>query len=408
MQTSLAATGLLYVGDCKMSALSTRSYIQQSHNFYLMPLSNVGDVPEQLDKWVEDGLSGRAKLVTLTAGSDDNASPSGEVIGQGYEIMRRVHDDETGTSWNERVMKVAVRGAIVRSEAFAQAARKGLTQRIKRASTALSALTPEPGRGKRKVTDPAALEQAAGAVLKKHQVEGLLSWKITTIIETKSLRAYGDRPARIEQTQRLQIQVKQNTPAIQRLERHLGWRAYATKSGPGHPAAGVLRGHAPTRLLSLQEAVLSYHHEWLIERDFARLKGRSLSLSPLWLKREESGRSRGHHAIGKVALRGAMTRLLTLAVRLLALAEHEARLNLKHDNQTLTGLYPSRKNRVTPVPTTERLLHAFNRIVVTTIRIGNTIKLYLTPLSDLQRTILSLLGCPADLYQRLTTNLGFA
>jgi transposase len=373
MQTSLVATGLLYVGDCKMGALSTRSYIQQSNNFYLMPLSNVGDVPDQLDKWVEDGLSGRAKLVTLTAGSDDNGSPSGAVIGQGYEITRRVHDDETGTSWNERVM-------IVRSDAFAEAARKGLTQRIKRASAALSALTPEPGRGKRKITDLAALEQAAGAVLKKHQVEGLLSWKITTIIETKSLRAYGDRPARIEQKQRLQIQVKQNTSAIQRVERHLGWRAYAT--------------NAPTRLLSLQEAVLSYHHEWLIERDFARLKGRSLSLSPLWLKRED-------HAIG-------MTRLLTLAVRLLALAEHEARLNLKQDNQSLAGLYPSRKNRVTHVPTTERLLHAFNRIVVTTIRIGNSVKLYLTPLSDLQRTILSLLGCPADLYQRLTTNLGFA
>ena len=225
-------------------------------------------------------------------------------------------------------------------------------------------MTPEPGRGKRQITDPTVLEQAADAVLKKHQVEGLLSWKITTITETKALRAYGDRPARIEQKQRLHIQVKQNSPAIQRLERHLGWRAYAT--------------NAPTRLLSLQEAVLSYHHEWLIERDFARLKGRSLSLSPLWLKRED-------HAIG-------MTRLLTLAVRLLALAEHEARLNLKQDNQTLAGLYPSRKNRVTPVPTTEHLLHAFNRIVVTTIRIGNTVKLYLTPLSDLQRTILSLLG----------------
>ena len=119
--------------------------------------------------------------------------------------------------------------------------------------------------------------------------------------------------------------------------------------------------------------MLAYHHEWLIERDFARLKGRSLSLSPLWLKRED-------HAIG-------MTRLLTLAVRLLALAEHEARLNLKQNHQTLAGLYPSRQNRSTTIPTTERLLRAFNRIVVT--------------------TIVSLLGCPADLYDRLTTNLGF-
>ena len=372
MQTSLREKGLLYVGDCKMSALSTRSYIQDSNNFYLMPLSNVGDVPEQLDQWVEDGLSGRAKIVRLTTSSEDASQPA-QIIGQGYEITRRVHDAKVGTSWNERVM-------IVKSETFAQAARKGLSQRLQKATTALLALTPVPGRGKRPIQDAATLEQTAFAILKKHQVEDLLSWTISTITETKSLRAYGDRPARIEQKQRLQIQVIQNTSAIQRVERHLGWRAYAT--------------NAPKYLLSLQEAVLTYHHEWLIERDFARLKGRSLSLSPLWLKRED-------HAIG-------MTRLLTLAVRLLALAEHEARLNLKQDNQALAGLYPSRKNRRTPAPTTERLLHAFNRIVVTTIQIGKTVKFYLTPLSNLQRTIIRLLGCPSDLYDRLSFNLGLA
>jgi len=354
-------------------------------------------------------LSGRAKTLTLTANPDeDNAGLLTQIIGQGYEITRRVHDDESGTSWSERVM-------IVRSEAFAEAARKGLTQRLEHTTAALSALTPTPGRGKRQFTDAGELEQAAVKILKKHQVDDLLSWKITTVTDTKSLRAYGDRPERIEQKQRLQIQVKQNTRVIQRVEQHLGWRVYVTKSGP-------LRGHAPTRLLTrnapfggLQQAVLTYRHEWLVERDFARLKGRTLSLSPLWLKREESGRSRGHHAIGKVALRGraarfrgwAMTRLLTLAVRLLALAEHEARLKLKQNNQALAGLYPSRKNRRTPIPTTERLLGAFNRIVITTIRIGNIVRLHLTPLSDLQRTILGVLGCPADLYEGLTGNLGF-
>ena len=82
-------------------------------------------------------------------------------------------------------------------------------------------------------------------------------------------------------------------------------------------------------------------------------------------------------------------------------------LNLKQHNQTLAGLYPSRQNRLTAIPTTERLLRAFNRIVVTTIRFGNTVKRYLTPLSDLQRIIVGLLGCPPDLYDRLTINLGF-
>ena len=61
MQTSLSEKGLLYVGDCKMGALNTRAYVQQSKNYYLMPLANIGDIPEHMDKWVEDALSGRAK-----------------------------------------------------------------------------------------------------------------------------------------------------------------------------------------------------------------------------------------------------------------------------------------------------------------------------------------------------------
>ncbi len=40
-QQTLGRTGLLYVGDCKMAALSTRAYVQQSGDFYLCPLSGV-------------------------------------------------------------------------------------------------------------------------------------------------------------------------------------------------------------------------------------------------------------------------------------------------------------------------------------------------------------------------------
>lgn len=87
--------------------------------------------------------------------------------------------------------------------------------------------------------------------------------------------------------------------------------------------------NAPERELDLQRAVLTYRDEWLIERDMARLKGRALSLAPLWLKRED-------HAKG-------MTRLLTLAVRILALVEHEARLKIRDDGQAVSGLFLSRK-----------------------------------------------------------------
>ena len=43
----MPAKGLLYIGDCKMGALATRAYVAQTENFYLMPLAQVGDLPEQ-------------------------------------------------------------------------------------------------------------------------------------------------------------------------------------------------------------------------------------------------------------------------------------------------------------------------------------------------------------------------
>ncbi len=40
----LQALGLLWVGDCKMSALATRAHIHYHQHYYLTPLSRVGNV----------------------------------------------------------------------------------------------------------------------------------------------------------------------------------------------------------------------------------------------------------------------------------------------------------------------------------------------------------------------------
>jgi len=57
LRTTLAANGLLYIGDCKMSALATRAYLQTTDNFYLMPLAQVGSLPADMDKWIEAALN---------------------------------------------------------------------------------------------------------------------------------------------------------------------------------------------------------------------------------------------------------------------------------------------------------------------------------------------------------------
>ncbi len=138
--------------------------------------------------------------------------------------------------------------------------------------------------------------------------------------------------------------------------------------------------------------MLAYRDEWLIEHNCARLKGCVLSLAPLWVGRED-------HAIG-------LTRLLSLAGRVLAVVEFDVRRKLTAQGQRLTGLYPGQPTRIAEQPTTERILKAFDHIALVIIRIDQNAQRFLTVLSDLQKTILDLLGYPSDLYQQLAVNSG--
>jgi len=109
--------------------------------------------------------------------------------------------------------------------------------------------------------------------------------------------------------------------------------------------------------------------------------------------------TREDHAIG-------LTRLLTLAARVLALVEYEVRRQLKAQKETLVGLFPGQATRETATPTTERLLKAFDNIELIVIRTGNRAERHVTPLSSLQKEILRLLKCPVSWYRQLEFNSG--
>ena len=47
--------GLLFVGDCKMSALDTRAYFARHEDFYLLPLPLTGTTAEAMDAWTPRG-----------------------------------------------------------------------------------------------------------------------------------------------------------------------------------------------------------------------------------------------------------------------------------------------------------------------------------------------------------------
>jgi transposase len=361
LRTTLPARGLLYIGDCKMGALATRVYVAQTENFYLMPLAQVGNLPEQLEKWVDDAVRGKVRLQPVWDADRKTR------LGEAYERRRRLTaETETGTvTWDERVL-------IVHSAAYAKAAVQSLRKRLTQAQADLRALTPPRGRGQRQFTDETALQAAVDAILERYAVAGLLTVELQRETEHRTVRTYRGVPARSEERHRYIVKVKENRARLRAVEPRLGWRVYVT--------------NAPARRLPLGQAVLAYRDEWLVERNCARLKGRALSLAPLWVRRDD-------HALG-------LTRLLTLAARVLAVVEYQVRRSLAQDKRTLPGLYPGQPTRITALPTTERLLRAFKTVSLTLVQKGAQIFYLFTPLSELQRMILHDLACPSNLYQR--------
>ena len=51
----LNKTGLLFVGDCKMSALETRAYLAKHQDMYVSPLPFTGATAEAMDAWITEG-----------------------------------------------------------------------------------------------------------------------------------------------------------------------------------------------------------------------------------------------------------------------------------------------------------------------------------------------------------------
>jgi transposase len=156
----------------------------------------------------------------------------------------------------------------------------------------------------------------------------------------------------------------------------LGWRVYATN----HLAAS----------LTLEQAVEAYRDEYLVERNFARLKGHPLSLTPLYMQRDD-------HRVGLV-------RLLTLALRVLTLLEGGVRQRLGEQKEELAGLFAGNPKRRTAQPTAERLLEAFREVTLTVVSAPGFAQRHVTPLSPLQQQILTLFGFSPAVYLGLAND----
>jgi transposase len=96
-----------------------------------------------------------------------------------------------------------------------------------------------------------------------------------------------------------------------------------------------------------------------------------------------------------------LIRLLSIGLRMLTLFEYQVRQRLAETNDTLAGLYAGNPKRTTERPTAEAMLQVFKGIHLSVVSIGEQVLSHITPLSEVQQKILSLLGFSSDIYTRL-------
>jgi transposase len=366
VSASLDGHGLLYVGDCKMAALATRAFIQNRQDDYLCPLSEKQMPVETLETYLQPVWSGKQALAPIQR---ENAAGQLEEIAEGYEhnLPLSAEVDGKTITWTERHL-------IVRSFQHARASEEALRSRLMKAQAELLELN-EHKQGKQQIEAAPGMQAAAEKVLQQYRVAGLLKLIIVEHSTPRHIRAYGDRPARTEIEPTLTLQADIDEPTVAETVRGLGWRVYATNQSQ--------------EVLPLEKAVLAYREEYLVERGFGRLKGKPLSLSPMYLQNDERAT--------------ALVRLLSIGLRILTLIEHRVRQQLADLKEKLPGLYAGNPTRATDRPTAEAMLQAFKGIYLSVVRLGEQVLYHVTPLSELQAKILSLLDFPTDIFTQLVS-----
>ena len=319
-----------------------------------------GDTPADLRHWVLN-----PPLPACAIAWADERQP----VGQGFEVAVAQTwtppKAETALTWTERTL-------VVRSDKHAHRQQHGLVERLRRAEQALTKLKAAPE------ADLTQLTHQSQALLDRYDVATYLQVIWTThTTETKRYLKRGRHgphsPGELVPSTTWHVTVTRLSDAIASFDQLAGWRLYVT--------------NAPVARLDLAAAVSSYREEWQPERGFHRLKGAALAIRPLLLRSDQ-----------RIC---GLLRILVIALRALTLLEFVARRQLAQQTAPLQGLYAGNPQRATQQPTAERLLRAFDDITWYQASDGQTAWQQVTPLSDLQRRILDLLGISEAVYTRL-------
>lgn len=362
---------LLYVGDSKMGAFSIRSNLARHEEYYLMPLSKVQVNAEMMTRYLDEFNARPEEERVLEKVFVTDKKGNKVVLAEGFTVTEE-HSDTIWKDGEEAQYKWVEQRFIVLSPDYAKKQQAQLEKQIKKASAAIRKLVKR-RRGYKYPETADELREKVAAVLDAHGCQTYLNVTVTEEIVSKQIRKYKQRSARVEKSIVFHLDIEENNENMKNAYRLMGWRAYAT--------------NAPSGKLSLSKAVDVYRDSYLHEHGYSRLKGNPLSLTPMYLQKEDQ-------------ITG-LIRLLSFALRVLTLIEFVVRKQLAEKGDTLQGIYAGNKKRKTKTPRTETLLGAFKGITLTIIHDGEREWVHLNPLKPVQKRILQLLGMSDGIYKSL-------
>jgi transposase len=347
----------VFLADCKASAIATRANIANQGGIYCFPLPLTGQNPALLKQWVLDPPSASVDIRLLRQEDDEPA------VGKGFEVELGKFwlnpDTKEKVTWHERYL-------VTYSKILAASQIRGLHERIDKAQVALEKLNQTSGE------DLEVFNTKVEGILKRHRVKEFLMLTTTsqTYIQTtyiKKGRPTVNSPT-LEVTKiKLNLNIERKISAIEEAVQLAGWRLYVT--------------NAPITHLSLNQALVYYRDQWIVERGFHRFKRGQLPALPIYFQNQDR-------------IEGLMF-LLTLALRVFTLIEFVVRQAISASKQKLAGLYDGNPKRTTERPSAEQLLKAFDNL---TLYFLPDTSIFVTTLSALHRQILLLLRLPDSIY----------
>lgn len=360
MMETLGNRDFVFVGDCKMGALETRFNIAQSGGIYLCPLPMTGQVPEQLNAWL-DSLPATPEAIYLPGKKEGEFRK----IGEGFEMPKVITGpDESGEiQWTERWF-------VVRSDRHAKKQQASFLNRLEKAEKAVKSAQPKAKESREE------WETRLKNMIEEQGVSQFLT--IRTQEKTWTVKRYlkpgrptENTPCCYEVYSELSCTVERQVDAIKIHQQRMGWRIYVS--------------NASSSQMTLQQSVQYYRDEYTVERGFHRFKDGSLPVLPLFVRIDE--RIKG------------LVFVLFMCLQVLTLIDFVARRELEKKGEKLAGLVPGNPKMATARPTAERLLDAFKGIHLLIEKRGDVVVGYLVEkLSPLQDKILNLLQLPKEIY----------